>query len=222
MKRAPRAVRGAPAIKEVCRAPSTSCGSWGGMGDSHCGRAARRSTGERRHLLSRLQVLLPGETAAPERLQARPEPRAPRRRGSPSPSRVNACDASWNLVTHGVPHDPDPELGRERVAAGEPPSSSAGTGDFLVILNAGGNFTVYAHDQTDVTIPDGASSLVRSHRAPETRLREHPRQPDRRHLFPGDDHRARPERRRRERLHRHGVASRAHELRRRAGSRRPA
>jgi hypothetical protein len=37
-----------------------------------------------------------------------------------------------------------------------------GTGNFLVILNAGGDFTIFAHDQTDGTIPDGASSLVRS------------------------------------------------------------
>jgi hypothetical protein len=38
----------------------------------------------------------------------------------------------------------------------------SGTGDFLVILNAGGDFTIFAHDQTDGTIPDGTSSPVRS------------------------------------------------------------
>jgi len=43
-----------------------------------------------------------------------------------------------------------------------PGQLSAGTADFLVILNAGGTFTIYAHDQSDVTIPDGTSSSVRS------------------------------------------------------------
>jgi hypothetical protein len=110
---------------------------------------------------SRLQVLLPGETAAPGTTSGKTGTPSPQTAGIPFTVRVNACDASWNLVTT-VSHTI--RILSSDASASLPASAQlvGGTGDFIVILNAGGNFTVYAHDQTDLTIPDGASSLVRS------------------------------------------------------------
>jgi hypothetical protein len=110
---------------------------------------------------ARLQVLLPGESAAPGTASGKSGTPNPQTAGVPFFVTVNACDASWNLVpsvTHTI------RILSSDASASLPASAQlvGGTGNFLVILNAGGNFTVYAHDQSDVTIPDGASSAVRS------------------------------------------------------------
>jgi hypothetical protein len=110
---------------------------------------------------TRLQVLLPGETAAPGTPSGKTGAPAAQTAGIPFTVTVRACDSSWDLVasvTHTI------RILSSDASASLPPAAQlvGGTGDFLVILNAGGNFTVYAHDQTDVTIPDGSSSLVRS------------------------------------------------------------
>ena len=110
---------------------------------------------------SRLQVLLPGETAAPGTPSGKTGSPAAQTAGIPFYMTVRACDASWALVptvTHSI------QILCSDASASLPAAAQlvGGTGDFLVILNAGGNFTIYAHDQSDVTIPDGPSSLVRS------------------------------------------------------------
>jgi hypothetical protein len=72
---------------------------------------------------------------------------------------VRACDASWNLVTSvtnviGI-------LSTDGSATLPPDAALAsGSRSFTVTLNAAGSFTVFAHDQSDNTIPDGASAPV--------------------------------------------------------------
>ena len=110
---------------------------------------------------ARLQVLLPGETAAPGTSSGKTGTPNAQTAGIPFHVTVNACDASWALVptvTHTI------RILSSDASASLPAQAQlvAGTGDFLVILNAGGNFTVVAHDQSDVTIPDGSSSPVQS------------------------------------------------------------
>ena len=110
---------------------------------------------------SRLQVLLPGETAAPGTSSGKTGSPAAQTAGIPFYVTVRACDSSWELVptvTHTIRvlcSDASASLPAQAQLVG-------GTGDFLVILNAGGTFTIFAHDQSDVTIPDGSSSPVRS------------------------------------------------------------
>jgi flagellar hook capping protein FlgD/Big-like domain-containing protein len=110
---------------------------------------------------TRLQVLLPGETADPGTGSGKTGTPDAQTAGIPFSITVNACDDSWNLVntvTHTI------RILSSDASASLPAAADlvGGTGSFLVILNAGGNFTVQAHDQSDVTIPDGISSSVRS------------------------------------------------------------
>src|SRR5438874_5166137 len=110
---------------------------------------------------TRLQVLLPGETAASGTPSGKTGTPSPQTAGVPFFITVNACDASWALVP-SVTHSIQILASDASASLPAPAQLVAGTGAFLVILNAGGNFTIYAHDLSDVTIPDGASSLVRS------------------------------------------------------------
>ena len=110
---------------------------------------------------SRLQVLLPGETAAPGTPSGKTGTPTAQTAGIPFYATVRACDSTWTLVptvTHTI------RILSSDASASLPAAAQlvGGTGDYLVILNAGGNFTIFAHDQSDVTIPDGSSSLVRS------------------------------------------------------------
>ncbi len=110
---------------------------------------------------SQLQVLLPGETAAPGSPSGKTGAPSPQTAGIPFLVTVNACDASWAVVpavTHTI------RILSSDASASLPAAAQLvnGTGTYLVILNADGNFTLYAHDQSDVTIPDGASTPVRS------------------------------------------------------------
>ncbi len=110
---------------------------------------------------SRLQVLVPGETAAPGTTSGKTGTPSPQTAGIPFSVTVNACDASWMpvpSVTHAIRI-----LSSDASASLPAPAQLVGgTGSFLVILNADGNFSLFAHDQTDLTIPDGASAAVRS------------------------------------------------------------
>jgi hypothetical protein len=110
---------------------------------------------------SQLQVLLPGESAAPGTSSGKTGTPSPQTAGVPFLVTVNACDASWTVVpsvTHTI------RILSSDASASLPAAAQlvSGTGTFLVILNADGNFTVFAHDQSDVTISDGASASVRS------------------------------------------------------------
>jgi len=110
---------------------------------------------------ARLQVLLPGETAAPGTTSGKTGTPSPQTGGIPFSVKVNACDDSWTVVTtvtHSI------RILSSDASASLPAAAQlvSGTGNYLVILNADGNFTIYAHDQSDVTIPDGPSAAVRS------------------------------------------------------------
>jgi hypothetical protein len=110
---------------------------------------------------SRLQVLLPGETAAPGTSTGKTGTPRNQTANIPFTITVRACDNQWNLVNtvtdaiQILATDPSATL---------PPATQlqAGTGTFAVTLNAAGNFNFQAHDQSDITIPDGASASVRT------------------------------------------------------------
>jgi len=110
---------------------------------------------------TRLQVLLPGETAAPGTPTGKSGSPRNQTVGVPFSVTVRACDNTWNLVNTGT--DVVAILASDASATLPAPSAlSSGTATFTVTLNAAGNFTIFAHDQTDQTIPDGASSQVRT------------------------------------------------------------
>lgn len=110
---------------------------------------------------SRLQVLLPGESAVPGSSSGKTGSPLAQTAGVPFQVTFRACDSQWNLVTTNT--DVIATLSSDASATlPGAVSLTAGTATVTVTFNAGGNFTIYGHDQTDGTIPDGASSLVRS------------------------------------------------------------
>src|SRR5947207_6657718 len=110
---------------------------------------------------TRLQVLLPGESAAPGTGTGKTGSPRSQTVGVPFTVTVRACDAQWNVVptvTNAIQM-----LASDASATLPAPAQlQAGVLNATVTLNAGGSFTVYAHDQTDGTIPDGASAPVTS------------------------------------------------------------
>jgi hypothetical protein len=72
---------------------------------------------------------------------------------------VRACDNSWNTVT-SVTNSIQILSSDQSADLPSPAQLTSGVGTFTLTLNAGGQFNIYAHDQTDNTIPDGASPLV--------------------------------------------------------------
>ena len=110
---------------------------------------------------TRLLVLLPGETGAPGTSSGRTgSPRA-QTAGVPFNVTVRACDATWTPVTTVT--DAIQILCSDASATLPSPAQlNAGERIFTVTLNAGGTFTIMAHDQTDGTIPDGSSGSVAS------------------------------------------------------------
>src|SRR5262245_10605377 len=110
---------------------------------------------------SRLQVLLPGESAAPGTPTGKTGTAQAQTVGVPFTITVRACDSNWNLVNTVT--DAVQILSSDASATLPSPAQlNAGTRTFTVTFNAGGTFTVFAHDQTDGTIPDGTSSSVQS------------------------------------------------------------
>ena len=111
---------------------------------------------------TRLQVLMPGETAAPGTTSGKTGTARPQVAGVPFTVTVNACDSQWNVVT-SVTNSISMQSSDQ--SATLPPSNrlASGTQTFQVTFNAfnqAGTFQVYAHDETDGTIPDGASAGV--------------------------------------------------------------
>jgi len=110
---------------------------------------------------TQLQVLLPGETAAPGTGSGRTGVPDAQTAGIPFFITVRACDDAWELVptvTHSI------RILSTDASASLPAAAQLvnGTSQFLVILNAGGDFSIFADDETDVTIPNGVSTQVRS------------------------------------------------------------
>jgi len=110
---------------------------------------------------TRLQVLLPGETAAPGTGSGKTGAPSAQTEGVPFNVTVRACDDQWNTV--GSVTDVV-ELMASDASATLPASVAlvAGQQTFSVTFNAGGTFQIFAHDQSDPTIPDGASASVAS------------------------------------------------------------
>jgi hypothetical protein len=108
---------------------------------------------------TKLQVLLPGETAAPGTPTGKiGVPRA-QTVGLPFNVLVRACDDSWNTdssVTNLI------RLGSTDESATLPGSTALVAGEIhlTVVMNAGGSFTVSATDESDPTIPEAVSSVV--------------------------------------------------------------
>jgi hypothetical protein len=110
---------------------------------------------------SRLQVLLPGESPAPGTSSGKTGAPRAQTAGVPFQATVRACDDQWNLVTTVT--DAVQLLASDASATLPAPTQlQGGVRALTLTFNAGGTFTVYAHDQTDNTIPDGASAAVQS------------------------------------------------------------
>src|SRR5580765_5976922 len=111
---------------------------------------------------SRVQVLMPGETAAPGTSSGKTGTARAQTVGVPFDVTVRACDNTWNTVTTVT--NAIQILSSDASATLPAPAQLInGQRTFTVTFNAGGTFTVFAHDQTDGTIPDGASSAVRAY-----------------------------------------------------------
>jgi hypothetical protein len=108
---------------------------------------------------TRLQILLPGENAAPGTTTGKTGTPRAQTVGVPFSLTVRACDDTWNTVTSVS--DAIQMLSSDQSAT-LPPAAQLVSGQriFTVTLNAAGTFTFQAHDQTDQTIPDGASASV--------------------------------------------------------------
>jgi hypothetical protein len=108
---------------------------------------------------TRLQVLMPGETAAPGTPSGKSGSARAQTVGVPFTITVRACDSGWNTVTtvtdaiQTLCSDASATLPAVKQLA-------SGVTTMSVTFNAAGTFTVYAHDQTDGTIPDGASAAT--------------------------------------------------------------
>ncbi|MEO5988583.1 MAG: FlgD immunoglobulin-like domain containing protein [Candidatus Eisenbacteria bacterium] len=110
---------------------------------------------------TRLQLLLPGESAAPGTGSGKTGTPRAQTSGVPFNVTVRACDSGWNTVT-GISNAI--QMLSSDASATLPASSQLGNGTATVAVtfNAGGTFTLYAHDQSDATIPDGTSAPVAS------------------------------------------------------------
>ena len=108
---------------------------------------------------TRLQVLLPGETATPGSGSGKTG--TPRRQvaGIPFDITVRACDDTWNAVTT-ISNSIQITSSDASATLPSPAQLISGVRTFTVTMNAAGNFSVLAHDQTDNTIPDGTSAQV--------------------------------------------------------------
>jgi hypothetical protein len=110
---------------------------------------------------TRLQVLLPGESPAPGTPTGKSGTPRAQTAEVPFNITVRACDDTWATVptvTNAIQI-----LSSDASATLPAPAQlTGGTGTFTLTFNAGGTFTVFAHDQTDGTIPDGASAAVSS------------------------------------------------------------
>jgi hypothetical protein len=73
--------------------------------------------------------------------------------------RVRACDSGWATVT-SVTNVVELSSTDESANLPAPAALAAGEGVFTITLNANGNFTISADDQTDATIPLAVSAPV--------------------------------------------------------------
>jgi hypothetical protein len=106
---------------------------------------------------TRLQVLMPGETAAPGTPSGKSGTPRAQVVGIPFNITVRACDNTWTLVTT-VSNTIQITSSNATATLPQPAQLQSGTRTFAVTFNAAGTFNCLAHDQTDNTIPDGVSA----------------------------------------------------------------
>jgi hypothetical protein len=108
---------------------------------------------------TQLQVLLPGETAAPGTSQGKLGTPIDQTVGIPFNVTVRACDGNWNTITSITNVV---QLSSTDAGATLPGATSlvGGTITRSITLNAAGSFTVSSTDQSDPTIPVATSANV--------------------------------------------------------------
>jgi hypothetical protein len=106
---------------------------------------------------TRLQVLMPGETAAPGTSSGKTGTPKAQVSGIPFDITVRACDNTWTLV-NSVSNSIQITSSNASATLPQPAQLQSGSRVFTVTFNAAGTFNVLAHDQTDNTIPDGTSA----------------------------------------------------------------
>jgi hypothetical protein len=108
---------------------------------------------------TQLQVLLPGEIAAPGTASGKLGTPLAQTVGVPFTISVRACDASWNTDT-GVTNVVD--VSSSDVSATLPGATALTNGEtnLSVTLNAAGTFVITATDQSDPTIPQATSADI--------------------------------------------------------------
>jgi hypothetical protein len=106
---------------------------------------------------TRLQVLMPGETAAPGTPSGKTGSARAQVSGIPFDITVRACDNTWTLV-NTVSSSIQITSSDASATLPQPAQLQSGTRTFTVTFNAAGTFNLLAHDQTDNTIPDGTSA----------------------------------------------------------------
>ena len=108
---------------------------------------------------TQLQVLLPGETAAPGTGSGKLGTPQAQTVGVPFAVTVRACDDSWNTVTSITNAVTITSSDASATLPGSV-SLSGGTVDLQVTFNASGDHTVSATDNSDPTIPEATSAIV--------------------------------------------------------------
>jgi hypothetical protein len=108
---------------------------------------------------TQLQVLLPGETAAPGTGTGKLGTPDVQTLGIPFTVRVRACDDSWNTVTT-ITNIVEITSTDASATLPSPTALVNGTVDLTVTLNAAGSFTISATDNSDPTIPQATSANV--------------------------------------------------------------
>ena len=108
---------------------------------------------------TQLQVLLPGESAAPGTTSGKTGVPQSQTVGVPFTFTVRAVDDQWDVVTSIT----DVIQFESSDASASLPANTtlaAGEASLTATLNAAGSFTISATDQTDLTIPTGTSGSV--------------------------------------------------------------
>jgi hypothetical protein len=102
---------------------------------------------------------MPGETAAPGTSSGKTGTPRAQVSGIPFDITVRACDNTWTVVPT-ISNSIQITATDASATLPQPAQLQSGVRTFTVTFNAAGTFHILAHDQTDNTIPDGASASV--------------------------------------------------------------
>jgi len=111
---------------------------------------------------TKLQVLLPGESAAPGTASGKTGAPMAQTLGIPFNVIVRACDDTWNTdptVTNLIRL----ESTDASATLPGPTALTAGEIELVVVMNSAGSFAVSASDDSDPTIPEAGSALVQGY-----------------------------------------------------------